>query len=293
MNLLQLVGLDYLMKISEGSPDLIIGLIDGPVHFDHPSFSESNIKTINESQYAYCKNSSSLACMHGTFTAGILSSKRGFECPAICPKCTLLVRPVFMETSNNNNNNKNKQDFLDYYLPSTTPQELANAIIETIKAGAKIINLSLGLANNLLNNKQLYEVYHYAAKREVLIVIAAGNQGNMGQTSLFNHSWVIPVASCSNNGNISPESNLGPTIGNRGVMAPGENVISTSSSGGFIISRGTSIAAPFVTGTLALLWSIFPQKTAADVRFSILKQNKRSIMPPLLDAYSAFKILNK
>ena len=106
-------------------------------------------------------------------------------------------------------------------IPSTTADELSNAIIETIKAGAKIINLSLGLANNLLNNKQLNEVYHYASKHDVLIVIAAGNQGNIGQTSLIDHEWVIPVASCSDDGTISPRSNLGPTIGKRGIMAPG------------------------------------------------------------------------
>jgi subtilisin family serine protease len=287
MSALKMIGLDYLMKISEGSPDIVIGLIDGPVYVDHPAFSESNIKTINESQHAYCKNANSFACMHGTFTAGILCTKRGREAPGICSKCTLLIRPVFMESSNTNNKNGN----LDYFVPSTTMHELSNAIVETIRAGAKIINLSLGLPNNLINNKQLNEVYHYAAKNEVLIVIAAGNQGSIGQSSLINHNWIIPVASCSESGNISPESNIGPSIGNRGIMAPGVNITSTSSSGGYITSSGTSIAAPFVTGTLALLWSIFPKKSASDLKLSILKHNRRSIIPPLLDAYSAFQLL--
>jgi subtilisin family serine protease len=279
------------MKTSEGSPDIVIGLIDGPVFVDHPSFMKNNIKTINESQYAYCKNASSIACMHGTFTAGVLSSKRGLQSPAICPKCTLLIYPVFMEESLNKRNNEN--GYFDTVIPSTTPAELSNSIFETIKAGAKIINLSLGLANNLLNNKQLNEVYNYAAKRGVLIVIAAGNQGNIGQTSLIDNDWIIPVASCSNNGTISPQSNLGPTIGNRGIMAPGESITSTYASGGYITASGTSVAAPFVTGTLALLWSIYPKKTASELKFSLLTQRKRSIVPSLLDAYSAFKRLGK
>ena len=60
MSPLNLIGLDYLMEISEGTPDIVIGLIDGPVFVDHPAFLDSNIKIINESQYAYCKNASSI-----------------------------------------------------------------------------------------------------------------------------------------------------------------------------------------------------------------------------------------
>ena len=37
------------------------------------------------------------ACMHGTFVAGILSAKRDFPIPGICPECILLVRPYFWE----------------------------------------------------------------------------------------------------------------------------------------------------------------------------------------------------
>ena len=290
MSPLNLIGLDHLMKISDGSPDIVIGLIDGPVFVDHPAFFESNLKTINKSHYAYCKNSSSLACMHGTFTAGIISSKRGLQSPAICPKCTLLIHPVFIESSTKK---INKNGCFDNSLPSTTSEELSNAIFETIKAGAKIINLSLGLPNNLLNNKELYEVYHYAARHGVLIIISAGNQGNIGQTSLIDHDWIIPVASCSNNGTISPDSNLGPIIGNRGVMAPGEFITSVYSGGGYTTASGTSIAAPFVTGTLALLWSIYPKKTASDLKLAILSHRRRSILPVLLDAYSAFQSLAK
>jgi subtilisin family serine protease len=228
--------------------------------------------------------------MHGTFTAGILSSKRGLRSPGICPNCTLLIHPVFMESSNKKNN---KNSSFDKFIPSTTPEELSNAIFETIKTGAKIINLSLGLEHNLLNNSKLHEVYHYASRHGVLIVISAGNQGNIGQTSLIDHDWIIPVASCSNNGTISPNSNFGPIIGNRGIMAPGEGITSTYAGGGYTTASGTSIAAPFVTGTLALLWSIYPKKTASDLKFSILSQSRRSIIPPLLDAYSAFQTLNK
>lgn len=282
-NPLNITSLNRLMEISEGDNNIVIGLIDGPVKLDHPAFLESNIKTLTQDQYLNCKNSSSLACMHGTFIAGILSSKRGLPSPAICPKCTLLVHPVFMEAPNSNKN--------EFNIPSTTPELLSNAILETINAGAKIINLSLNLldTHNLLHIKPLYEIYQYAAKKDILIVNAAVNNGYIGQTSLPH--WIIPVTSCSESGNISTQTNIGPTIGTRGLMAPGINITSTAASGGYNTSSGNSIAAAFVTGTLALLWSIFPTKNASELKHSILRQNKRTIIPPLLDAYTAFQIL--
>jgi subtilisin family serine protease len=60
---------------------------------------------------------------------------------------------------------------------------------------------------------------------------------------------------------------------------------------------GTSIAAPFVTGTLALLWSIFPNSAAADlvgvIKTKSLGNNiHKSIIPRLLDAEAALNLLN-
>ena len=63
----------------------------------HPAFQGSKIRAVKESQIAACKNASSIACRHGTFVAGILCAKRGLSAPAICPGCTLLLRPIFMD----------------------------------------------------------------------------------------------------------------------------------------------------------------------------------------------------
>ena len=57
---------------------------------------------------------------------------------------------------------------------------------------------------------------------------------------------------------------------------------------------GTSIAAPFVTGSIALLWSIFPDATPAAIMHSITIRTsfkRRSIISPLLDVESAWNRL--
>ena len=132
--------------------------------------------------------------------------------------------------------------------------------METINAGARIINLSLGLySSSLIIYPQLQEAYDYALKNDVILVVAAGNQGYIGSTSLFNHPWIIPVVACDRYSRVSAESNLGLSIGNQGLMAPGVGITSTSSSEGqYTQMSGTSVATPFVSGSIALLWSLFP-----------------------------------
>jgi subtilisin family serine protease len=290
MDPLSQIRLHALMNISSGSPNISVGVIDGPVDFNHPAFHESKIKTVKDSQLGACKIASSVACTHGTFVAGILSAKRGLSAPAICPNCQIILYPIFREDETNNTRNDNVP------LPSATPEELSNAIIETIDAGARVINLSLGLSTSSLTiYDKLQQAYDYALQKGVIIVVAAGNQGNIGNISLINHQWLIPVAACDIQGRIDPMSNFGHSISKRGLMAPGVNITSTAPDGQYIQMSGTSAAAPFVTGSIALLWSIFPQITAHNLIGSLTsnKIRNRSIMPRLLNAYEAYQLLEQ
>lgn len=287
MDPLEQTKLTLLMNLSTGSPEIVIGIIDGPIDFNHPGLQEAKIRTVKESQLSACKSASSIACMHGTFIAGILCAKRDIGAPAICPGCEVILRPVFIDEMVDNNN----------LFPTSTPEELSAAIIEIIDAGAKVINLSLGLSSSsLITYHKLQEAYDYALQKGVIMVVAAGNQGNIGNISLINHQWLIPVAACDENGRLDPMSNFGPSIGNRGLMAPGLNIKSTFPGAKYAQMSGTSFATPFVTGTVALLWSIFPKATAAEVVHSIMRStssNRRSVIPPLLNSEEALNTLKK
>jgi subtilisin family serine protease len=128
----------------------------------------------------------------------------------------------------------------------------------------------------------------------VIIVAAAGNQANVGSTYITRHPWVIPVAACDPEGRPLNYSNLGNSIGRRGLSAPGEDIPSIRTNGTSPMFSGTSAAAPFVTGAVALLFSEFPNATAAKVRLAVSRPQTRRkmIVPPLLDAWSAFQYLS-
>jgi subtilisin family serine protease len=111
---------------------------------------------------------------------------------------------------------------------------------------------------------------------------------------LTRHPWVIPVAACNLQGLLSPESNLGKSIGSRGLRAPGENVRSLGTSTAANTFGGTSVAAPFVTGAIALVWSEYPEASAVHIKWAILhsgRPRRAAIAPPLLDAWAAYVAL--
>lgn len=288
MDPLNLIGLQSLMSISNGDPSMVIGIIDGPIDLNHPAFQSSNIKTVRDSQFNACKNANSIACSHGTFVAGILSARRGLPAPAVCPGCQVILNSIFRE-------NMDSTGEKDMIFPSVTAEELSDAIIETVDAGARIVNLSLGLSNSsLIRYDTLQQAYDYSLQKGVIIVAAAGNHGHIGDISLINHNWPIPVAACNEDGRLDHTSNFGPSIGYRGVMAPGMNIRSTYPGGQYADMNGTSFAAPFVTGSIALLWSIFPDATPAAIIQSIVSPKSikhRSIVPQLLNVEAAWNKL--
>lgn len=284
MTPLALVNLTALMERTSGSPDLMVGLIDGPIAMNHPELAEVNIRELPGKLSTTCTQVNSAACLHGTFVAGVLCAKRSSAAPAICPNCTLLVRPIFAETAAENGQ-----------MPGAMSEELAEAIRECIEAGARVINLSSTLVEPVSSSqRELAEALDYALRRGVLIVVAAGNQGTLGSSVITRHPWVIPVVAYDLRGRPMDQSNFGHSIGRRGLGAPGDAVTSLGATGPPLTSGGTSAATPFVTGAIALLWSAFPAATAAQVRGAVIQASaprRPTVVPPLLDAWATYQVM--
>jgi len=279
-NVLDLVNLTPLMELTSGRPEIVIGLVDGPVVVGHPDLAGENVREIPGRIGGACAQASSLACMHGTFVAGILCAKRSSTAPAICPGCTLLVSPIFSETP-----------AASELIPSATPEELAASIIECVDAGARLVNLSAALAQvpSSRSERALGQALDYAANRGVIVVAAAGNQGTVGSTAITRHPWVIAVIACDRRGRPLNESNFGNSIGRRGLSAPGEGITSLGTDSKTVPSGGTSVAAPFVTGAIALVWSEFPDASAGLLRVAVTQahaQRRPTVVPALLNAWA-------
>ena len=286
MGPLDLVKLPALMERTSGSPELKIGLIDGPVVVKHADLAGERLRELPGNDGGACTQATSAACMHGTFVAGILSARRGTVAPAICPDCTVLVRPIFAENSAANGD-----------MPSAAPEDLAQAILDCLDAGARVLNVSAALARpSIKNARALQEALDRAARRGVIVIVAAGNQGTLGSTAITCHPWVIPVVAYDLQGRLMDHSNLGSSIGRRGLGAPGDGVTSLGSQGEPLTLGGTSAAAPFVTGAIALMWSEFPRATATEMKLAVTRTSmprRTTVVPPLMDAWAAYQAMER
>jgi subtilisin family serine protease len=277
---LELVRLLPVMARTSGIPEITIGLIDGPVDTSHPDLADGRIRGIGAGDGDVTRGA---ALRHGTFVAGILVARRGSIAPSICPGCTLLVRPIFGPTAADTGGS----------MPRSTPVELARAILDCVDRGARVVNISAAIARpGISTDRVLAGAIDHAAARGVIVVAAAGNDASLGGTNLTSHPWVIPVIACDRQGRPALYSNLGHSIGRRGLAAPGDRITSLGAAGPSLTLSGTSAAAPFVTGALALVWSEHPHASAATVRSAVTLNHagrRGAVVPPLLDAWAALQ----
>jgi subtilisin family serine protease len=79
------------------------------------------------------------------------------------------------------------------------------------------------------------------------------------------------------------------------VTAPGDAITSLGPEGRPLTFGGTSVAVPFVTGTIALLSSEFPSVPPAEIMRAITRApsvRRTSVVPPLLNASAAYHMLS-
>ncbi|MEM7585786.1 MAG: S8 family serine peptidase [Acidobacteriota bacterium] len=141
--------------------------------------------------------------------------------------------------------------------------DIVRAIYYAVDNGATVINMSFSLA---LPSDELITAIDYADQNGVAIVASAGNDGL--ETVVFPAGLcnVFGVNSTDSGDFVSLFSNLGNDLVK--VAAPGENVITSYPGGGWASASGTSFAAPWVAGTVALLADAKGDGSAGSIGFS-------------------------
>jgi len=158
-------------------------------------------------------------------------------------------------------------------------KDVALGIRYAVDNGAKIINSSFGKSFSP-NSEWVYDAIKYAADNDVLIVHAAGNEGDdldSAQNPNFpnDHKYsgseyadnVITVGAIDESYGsemVSSFSNYGAN--NVDVFAPGGAIYSSLPASKYEFQGGTSMAAPAVSGVAALIRSYYPNLSASEVK---------------------------
>ncbi len=179
-----------------------------------------------------------------------------------------------------------------------TTADAIKAIKYAVDNGAKVMSNSWGSEGEDpgagQENKALRDAVQYAQDHGVLFIAAAGNghkgvgydndkDAAPGYPASYNHDIIVSVAAIDVKDQLGSFSNWGATSVDIG--APGVQVFSTTVFNNYsdvVIDKygfkatwdGTSMATPHVAGAAALYWSAHPEKSWQDVKAAILGSAK-------------------
>ncbi|WP_149093860.1 S8 family peptidase [Paenibacillus terrae] len=172
---------------------------------------------------------------HGTHVAGTIAAiENGRGVVGVAPEADLLILKVFDDNG------------------LATNENLIRAIDYAILQKARVISMSLG---SPFDDPNLHEAVKRATQAEIAVVCAAGNEGdNRGNTVEKSFPAAYPESICvgaiNQNKHMAIFSNTNDQVD---LVAPGVEILSTWNGGNYQIISGTSMAAPHVSGAIALL----------------------------------------
>ncbi|MEV1247378.1 S8 family serine peptidase [Nonomuraea sp. NPDC049750] len=223
-----------------------------------------------------------LDCDHGTHVAGIVAGDGegldGDDGSGVAPTADIVAIQVFSKFDS--------EDFCGLggtpcVLSFTSAQLAGLEKVRELNGELPIVaaNLSLGGGRNTApcdGDPRKLAIDNLLAAG-VATVVAAGNDGYTDAISApACVSSAIAVGSTTNDDAVSSFSNRGPLLD---LFAPGTDIISSVPGDAWRSMSGTSMAAPHVAGSLAVLRQAFPTASVTELE-SMLKENGRSISYP-------------
>jgi subtilisin family serine protease len=297
--------------ITTGSSNVIIGVIDSGIAYDHPDLTANIWKNPGETPndridndgnglvddvFGYDFRSGDNDPMdplgHGTHVAGTIGAvgNNNSGVTGVMHKVKLMA----LKASDENGD-----------LPEDA---ILSAIDYAIKKGALVINASFTRVGKC--SKSEYDALSRANAAGVMVLAAAGNQNSDSDKDgnrVFPAGYsvdtspdcgsalpnVISVAAINQTGAKAGFSNFG--AGSVQIAAPGVNINSTNpgtpnAPNDYQFLDGTSQATPHVTGVVGLLLSVNPNLTVAQIRNAIL--NTGDVSSQLKDLVSTGRRLN-
>lgn len=190
---------------------------------------------------------------HGTHVAGIIAARGNNKIgvAGMCWKVKLVSIKVMNDNEDEESNKSNLLRGISYGTSKNLP----------------ILNCSLfiGSSNNVLKSA--------VASYKGLLISCAGNGGvNIDRKKYYPASYeydnIITVGALDENNERWEWSNYGKESVD--IYAPGTNILSTWLNNQYITNSGTSMATPFVTGTVALMLAANSNLTPRQIRNALI-----------------------
>lgn len=248
------IGADWAWNTTTGNSSILVAVIDTGIDYNHPDLAANYVPI----GYDWVNNDAAPLddYGHGTSVAGIIAAVLNNHIGVAG-----LAQVQIMAEKGLDSSGTGYED------------ELANAIIDAVYYGAKILSLSWGSDQD---SQLIHQAIQYAYAQDVLIVAAAGNGASTTKMYPAAYKEVIAVTATDQYDDPAFFTSYGDWVE---LAAPGVGIYSTfptyhvvlndppySKNLNYDYMSGTSMACPHVAGLGALIWSRFPNATRDWVR---------------------------
>jgi uncharacterized repeat protein (TIGR02543 family) len=252
---LTFTGISEAWSITEGSPDVVVAVIDTGVDIYHPELVSSIASTGYNSYFGqegleYVIDDRG----HGTQVTGIIAADKnnGIGIAGAAPEVTILPIKANIILYDSSGKATPTSSFRD--------SSIIDGILYAIEQEADIINISIG---NTSSNALVQQAINQAEEAGVLVVASSGNSGKQQYVYPASYNYSLSVGSVSDTMLKSFFTTFNDKLD---IMAPGHNIVTTTNGGHYTVSSGTSFAAPYAAAMAAMLKSVYPDMTPADIR---------------------------
>jgi subtilase family protein len=244
---------------------IVVGVLDSGIDYLHPALGngfgaghkvKDGYDFVNDDADPMDDNG------HGTHVAGIIAADSA-ELSGVAPGATLVAYKVL--------------DGMGHGLESNVIAAIERSI-DPNKDGDSadhldVINLSFSGAGTADDPSS--KAVDKATAAGIVVVVAAGNETVFGSVrSPGTARTAITVGAIDDAGVVTSFSSRGPSPASLAmkpdVMAPGSQIVSARRGGGLISMTGTSMAAPHVAGTAALLAKLHRDWKPADIKSALI-----------------------
>jgi subtilisin family serine protease len=249
---------------AENAKKITVAIVDNGFNLNHPELKSKVVMPYNV--WKHSNEVTANAVDHGTHVAGtaLAIANNGIGISGIAPDCAFMPIQV-----------ADKNDHI-------TTTSVLDGILYALYQGADVVNVSLGLMlpaqltleqqkelqqNYFQEEERLWnEVMRIANKHKSIVVFAAGNDNMLAGIEPMNRPKGFIVVSAVDKKNNGLQKAIFSNHGDYStISAPGVGIYSTVGSNGYETMEGTSMAAPIITGSVALMKSIKRDLTANQV----------------------------
>jgi type VII secretion-associated serine protease mycosin len=271
---LQRLNASSAWKLTQGSSNVVVAVIDTGVDASHPDLQGKLVKGYD---FVDGDTTPDDTVGHGTFVASLIAANSNDQLGISGIAPDVKIMPLKVMSRDNNGSSV----------------RVAQAIRYAADNGAKVINMSLGSPTP---SRSIKSAIDYAVSKGVTVVAAAGNEGDAENDPNYPASFanVISVGATGSRDTVAYFSNHNDAVT---VTAPGVNVLGARSqvnqicrpykTSDYCVASGTSFAAPYVAGVAALMISENPNLSPAQVK-TLLEKSATDLGAKGYDQYYGY-----